>query len=202
MPGAGWAPRCAGRSTRPTTWSWSRWSTQGDWLFNVADAGAQVVVDFTRPDVVMDNIRWCIDQGINVRGRHHRLRPSSGWTSVRSWLADKPGVGVVIAPNFAHRRGADDAFAAEAARFFESVEIVELHHPARSTRPQRHRRAHRPADRRRPRRGRARPGARTRPGTSWPVPAGADVDGRPVHAVRLAGLVAHQEVLFGTPGRR
>ena len=131
----------------------------GDGLFNVADAGAGVVVDFTTPDVVMDNLHWCIDQGINV------VVGTSGFTTerleaVRAWLADKPGVGVVIAPNFAIGAVLMMEFAARAARFFESVEIVEMHHPQQDRRPQRHRAAHRPAHRRGAGRGRARPGAR------------------------------------------
>ena len=73
---------------------------QGDWLFNASDAGAEVLVDFTNPDVVMDNLHWAIDQGINV------VVGTSGFAEsrldqVRSWLAQKPGVGVFIAPNFA-----------------------------------------------------------------------------------------------------
>ena len=102
---------------------------QGDWLFNASDAGAEVVVDFTTPDVVMDNLHWCIDQGINV------VVGTSGFTEqrlerVRAWLAHKPrrrrgrsrptsAVGAVLMMEFAAR----------AARFFESVEIIEQHHP-------------------------------------------------------------------------
>ena len=72
----------------------------GDWLFSVADADAQVLVDFTHPGVVMDNIRFAIDQGI------HAVVGTTGFTderldTVRGWLADAPGVGVLIAPNFA-----------------------------------------------------------------------------------------------------
>src|SRR3979409_887485 len=72
----------------------------GDWLFNVSDAGADVVVDFTTPDVVMDNVHWCIDQGSNV------VVGTSGFSEarlqrVRSWLKHKPDLGVVVAPNFA-----------------------------------------------------------------------------------------------------
>src|SRR5215203_7495653 len=72
----------------------------GDWLFSVADAGAQVVVDFTHPDVVLDNIRWCIDEGI------HCVVGTTGFdaekiATVRRWVGETPGVGVVFAPNFA-----------------------------------------------------------------------------------------------------
>ena len=101
---------------------------EGDWLFNIADAGAQVVVDFTRPDVVMDNIRFCIDQNI------HCVVGTTGFDEARlatvaEWLEPKPDVGVVIAPNFGIGAVLLMRFAQEAARFFPSVEIVELHHP-------------------------------------------------------------------------
>jgi 4-hydroxy-tetrahydrodipicolinate reductase len=100
----------------------------GDWLFGVADAGAQVVVDFTSPAVVLDNIRWCIDQGI------HCVVGTTGFdaerlATVQRWVDEAPGVGVVIAPNFAVGAVLTMRFATIAARFFESVEIVELHHP-------------------------------------------------------------------------
>src|SRR5829696_10221280 len=95
----------------------------GDWLFGVADAGAQVVVDFTSPDVVLDNIRWCIDEGI------HCVVGTSGFdtgriATVRRWVDEAPGVGVMIVPNFALGAVLTMKFAAVAARFFESVEIV------------------------------------------------------------------------------
>ena len=106
----------------------------GDWLFNVADAGAQVVVDFTRPDVVMDNIRFCIDQNI------HCVVGTTGFdeaklATVAEWLEPKPDVGVVIAPNFGIGAVLLMKFAQEAARFFPSVEVVELHHPNKVGRP-------------------------------------------------------------------
>src|SRR4051794_39488654 len=97
---------------------------QGDWLFNAADAGAQVLVDFTTPDVVMDNLHWAVDQGINV------VVGTTGFTDqrlerVRNWLVHKPDIGVIIAPNFGVGAVLMMQFAARAARFFESVEIVE-----------------------------------------------------------------------------
>src|SRR5688572_17490395 len=101
---------------------------QGDWLFNAADAGAQVLVDFTTPDAVMDNLHWAVDQGISV------VVGTTGFTDqrpdrVRTWLSHKPEVGVLIAPNC--RVGADPImeFAARAARYYESAEIHEKHHP-------------------------------------------------------------------------
>src|SRR5436190_2693669 len=100
----------------------------GDWLFSVADGGAQVLVDFTHPDVVMDNIRFAVDQGI------HAVVGTTGFTderldTVRTWLEDAPGLGVIVAPNFAIGAALLMKFAATAARFYESVEVVELHHP-------------------------------------------------------------------------
>src|SRR5262249_28814157 len=107
---------------------------EGDWLFNISDTAADVVVDFTTPDVVMDNLHWCIEQGINM------VVGTSGFTEsrlkrVRSWLAHKPDLGVVIAPNFAVGAVLMMDFAARAARFFESVEIVEMHHPEKIDAP-------------------------------------------------------------------
>ena len=170
----------------------------GDWLFGVADAGAQVVVDFTSPDVVMDNIRWCIDQGI------HCVVGTTGFdeerlATVQRWVDAAPGVGVVIAPNFAVGAVLTMQFAQVAARFFESVEIVELHHPNKVDAPSGT--AARTASlvaqaRAQAGRGPA-PDATT---TALDGARGARVDGVPVHSVRLAGLVAHHEVLLGTTG--
>jgi 4-hydroxy-tetrahydrodipicolinate reductase len=107
----------------------------GDWLFNVSDAGAQVVVDFTTPDVVMDNIRWCIDQGISA------VIGTTGFDAervgtVREWLAAADnGVGILIAPNFGIGAVLMMQFAAKAARFFDSVEIIEMHHPGKVDAP-------------------------------------------------------------------
>src|SRR2546421_1145030 len=107
---------------------------EGDWLFNVSDAGADVVVDFTTPDVVMDNLHWCVDQGINA------VVGTTGFTParldrVRSWLSHRPDLGVIIAPNFAVGAVLMMEFAARAARFFSSAEIVELHHPGKVDAP-------------------------------------------------------------------
>lgn len=171
---------------------------QGDWLFNASDAAAEVVVDFTTPDVVMDNLHWCIDQGLNV------VVGTSGFTEqrlerVRTWLSHKPDVGVVIAPNFGIGAVLMMQFAARAARFFESAEIIEQHHPGKLDAPS-GTAAHtaRAIAQTRAAAGRdAMPDA-TR--DELPGARGADVDGVRVHSVRAAGLVAHQEVLFGTTG--
>jgi 4-hydroxy-tetrahydrodipicolinate reductase len=170
----------------------------GDWLFGVADAGAQVVVDFTSPDVVLDNIRWCIDEGI------HCVVGTTGFdaeklATVQRWVDEAPGVGVIIAPNFAVGAVLTMRFAQVAARFFESVEIVELHHPGKVDAPSgtAARTASLVAEARRQAGVGPAPDATT---TALEGARGATVDGVPVHSVRLAGLVAHQEVLLGTTG--
>src|SRR4051794_2177195 len=172
----------------------------GDWLFDLANAGAQVVVDFTRPDVVMDNIRFCIDNNIHcVVGTtgfdEHRL------ATIAEWLEPKPEGGVLIAPDFGISAVLLMRFAQEAARFFPSVEIVELHHPNKVDAPSgtAARTARLVAAARRAAGVPAAPDA-TREADSLPGARGADVEGVPVQAVRLTGLVAHQEVLMGAAG--
>jgi 4-hydroxy-tetrahydrodipicolinate reductase len=171
---------------------------QGDWLFNASDAGAQVVVDFTHPDVVMDNLHWCIDQGINM------VVGTSGFTEqrferVRSWLAAKPEVGVVIAPNFAIGAQLMMEFAERASKYFDSIEIIEQHHPQKVDAPSGTalRTAQVIAA------ARAAAGKGEMPDATKDEMAGARgalVDGVRVHSVRAKGLVAHQEILFGTTG--
>lgn len=171
---------------------------QGDWLFNASDAGAEVAVDFTNPDVVMDNLHWCIDQGINV------VVGTSGFTEqrlarVRSWLERKPEVGVVIAPNFAIGAVLMMEFAARAASLYESVEIIEQHHPDKVDAPSG------TALRTAAEVGQARSAAGLAPmpdatRSEQDGARGALVDGVRVHSVRARGLMAHQEVLFGTTG--
>ncbi len=170
----------------------------GDWLFSVADAGAQVLVDFTHPDVVMDNIRFAIDQGI------HAVVGTTGITeeriaTIREWLADAPQVGVLVAPNFAIGAVLSMKFAQLAARFYESVEIIELHHPGKADAPSGT--AIRTAEiiaQARSDAGLERvPDATTQ---TMDGARGASVDGVHVHSVRVSGLVAHEEILFGTEG--
>ncbi|MFI5842222.1 4-hydroxy-tetrahydrodipicolinate reductase [Catenuloplanes sp. NPDC051500] len=163
-----------------------------------AAAGAQVVVDFTTPDAVMENLRWCIERGIHV------VVGTSGFTEekfaeVRGWLAAKPGVGVVIAPNFGIGAVLMMEFAARAARYFESVEIIEQHHPRKLDAPS----GTAMHTARLIAAARAEAGLAAMPdATSDELPGarGADVEGVRVHAVRATGLVAHQEILFGAPG--
>ncbi len=161
-------------------------------------AGAEVVVDFTHPDAVMDNLQACVEAGV------HAVVGTTGFdderlSTVRGWLGEQPRTGVLIAPNFGIAAVLMMRFAAQAARFFESVEIVELHHPGKADAPSgtARRTAQLVAHARREAGLGPMPDA-----TSQQLPGarGADVDGVRVHAVRLAGLVAHQEVLLGGSG--
>ncbi|TQR85629.1 4-hydroxy-tetrahydrodipicolinate reductase [Mycobacterium hodleri] len=168
----------------------------GDPLTLFTDSQTEVVVDFTHPDVVMGNLEFLIGAGI------HAVVGTTGFTDeriaqVRSWLADKPDVSVLIAPNFAIGAVLSMEFARQAARFFESAEVIELHHPFKADAPSG------TATRTAQMIAEARKGLPPSPdATSTGIDGarGADVDGVRVHSVRLAGLVAHQEVLFGTMG--
>jgi 4-hydroxy-tetrahydrodipicolinate reductase len=169
-----------------------------DPLTALTDTGADVAVDLTRPDAVMANLQFCVEHGI------HAVVGTSGFdderlATLRGWLADAPGVGVLVAPNFAVGAVLMMRFAEQAARFFESVEIVELHHPDKADAPS----------------GTARRTAEVvaaarRDAGLGPMPdatatalagaRGTQVEGVPVHSVRARGLVAHQEVILGTTG--
>jgi 4-hydroxy-tetrahydrodipicolinate reductase len=171
---------------------------QGDAVEALVESGTQVVVDFTHPDVVMDNLRFCIERGI------HAVVGTTGFDeqrldTLRGWLADSPATGVLIAPNFSIGAILMMRFAALAAPLFESVEVVELHHPTKADAPS----------------GTARRtaeliAAARREAGSPPIPdatstgldgaRGADVDGIRVHGLRIRGLVAHQEVILGGLG--
>jgi 4-hydroxy-tetrahydrodipicolinate reductase len=158
--------------------------------------GADVVVDFTHPSAVADNLRWCVDAGL------HCVVGTSGvgeelLDDVRGRL--RPGQAVLVVPNFGIGAVLMMRFAAQAARFFDSVEVVELHHPRKADAPSG------TATRTAQLIAAARAEAGLGPGpdatTHDPDGArGARVDGIPVHAVRMAGLVAHQEVLLGSEG--
>jgi 4-hydroxy-tetrahydrodipicolinate reductase len=168
----------------------------GDPLSLFADNQTEVVIDFTHPDVVMDNLKFLIDNGI------HAVVGTTGFTDerlaqVRAWLADEPDVAVLIAPNFAIGAVLSMHFAKQAARYFESAEVIELHHPQKADAPSgtAARTARLIAEARKD-----LPPNPDATSTGIEGARGADVDGIPVHSVRLAGLVAHQEVLFGTQG--
>jgi 4-hydroxy-tetrahydrodipicolinate reductase len=161
-------------------------------------AACDVVVDFTHPGVVLDNLRWCIGHGRNC------VVGTSGFDEirlgqVRGWLETEPDVRVLVAPNFSVGAVLMMHFATQAARFFESAEVVELHHPAKADAPSGT--ALRTASLIGAARASAGLGA-TPDATVTEVSGarGAVVGDVHVHAVRLAGLVAHQEVLLGGHG--
>ncbi|WP_134767472.1 4-hydroxy-tetrahydrodipicolinate reductase [Nocardioides sp. 1609] len=176
---------------------------QGDDPGDLVAAGAEVVVDFTHPDVVMDNLALCIEHGIHaVVGTtgfdDERLaRLEARLAAARS--GEGPGSGVLIAPNFSIGAILMMRFAAAAAPHFESVEVVELHHPDKADAPSgtARRTAELIAAARRDAGTAPAPDATS---TSLDGARGADVDGVPVHALRVRGLVAHQEVVLGGPG--
>jgi len=169
-----------------------------DDLDELVSSQAQAVVDFTRPDVVMDNLRFCVEHDI------HAVVGTTGFddarlAQLREWLGDDPRSGILVAPNFSIGAILMMRFAAQAARFFESAEVVELHHPDKADAPS----------------GTARRtaeliAAARREAGSGPMPdatstgldgaRGADVDGVRVHGLRIRGLVAHQEVVLGGVG--
>jgi 4-hydroxy-tetrahydrodipicolinate reductase len=163
-----------------------------------AAAGAEVVVDFTHPDAVMDNLGWCIEHGI------HAVVGTTGFDDerldrLRTLLAERPEVGVLVAANFSIGAVLMMRFAEQAAAFYESVEIIELHHPGKADAPSG------TASTTARRVAAARAAAELPPppdATVQELPGarGADVAGVRVHGVRLRGLVAHQEVLFGAEG--
>ncbi len=158
-------------------------------------SGADVAVDFTHPDAVMANLQACVEAGV------HAVVGTTGFTDerldrLRALLAGTP-TGILVAPNFGVAAVLMMSFAARAARFFDSVEIVELHHPGKADAPSGT--ARRTAELV----AAARQGMPAMPdATTQELPGarGADVAGVRVHAVRLAGLVAHQEVLLGGSG--
>lgn len=158
---------------------------------------AQVVVDFTHPDAVMDNIQWCLERGINM------VIGTTGFNEerlarVRELCEQHPKVGVLIASNFSIGAVLMMKFAAIAAPFYESAEIVELHHPNKADAPS----GTSATTARRIAAARAEAGLGDVPDATVHDDGarGAVVDGIHVHGVRLRGLVAHQEVLFGAEG--
>ncbi|WP_435106400.1 4-hydroxy-tetrahydrodipicolinate reductase [Nocardiopsis synnemataformans] len=160
--------------------------------------GADCVVDFTHPDAVMDNLEWLIGHGI------HAVVGTSGFDEarlerVRRMQEAKPGAKVLIAPNFGIAAVLMMHFARRAAPYFDSTEIIELHHPNKADAPSgtAYRTAELVAEARREAGTAPMPDATT---SEIPGARGADVEGVRVHALRIAGLIAHQEVVFGTDG--
>ncbi|MFL4476729.1 4-hydroxy-tetrahydrodipicolinate reductase [Paeniglutamicibacter sp. ORCA_105] len=173
---------------------------RGDKLEAILEAGATHVVDLSVPASTEENVRFAVSHGL------HAVVGTTGWDdakreSLTSLLAENPGTGVLIAPNFALGSVLASAFAATAARYFESVEIIELHHPNKVDAPSGT--AVRTAELIAAERAAA--GVATSPDateTQLDGARGAVVDGIHVHSVRLRGLVAHQEVLLGGEGEQ
>jgi len=172
---------------------------QDDDLQLLLDAGAEVVVDFTTPGSVMGNLEFCIANGI------HAVVGTTGFdeerlAQVREWCAAEGAGNVLIAPNFAISAVLAMEFARQAARFFDSAEVVEYHHPYKLDAPS----------------GTAIHTAQgiaaaRREAGLGPIPdateqalegaRGADVDGVRVHGVRMTGMVAHEDIIFGAQGQ-
>ena len=170
----------------------------GDSLETLKSSGAQVVVDFTTPDSVMANLEFLANNGI------HAVVGTTGFdaasiATLEKLIAANPSVGILIAPNFAIGAVLMMEFATKAAKYFESAEIIELHHPNKVDAPSGT--AARTAELMSKARKDAglgeMPDATTTP---FDGARGATVGDIPVHSVRLRGLIAHQEVLLGGLG--
>jgi 4-hydroxy-tetrahydrodipicolinate reductase len=152
-----------------------------------------VAVDFTRPDAVMENIRWMVEHGIHAVVGTTGIGPEQV-DQISRWLEGRSEVGVILAPNFSVGAVVAQQLAENAARFFPAAEVIELHHDQKADAPS----------------GTAAATARRIAGArkeAWTGPSGGeafrggDVEGIRVHSVRLPGLVAHQEVIFGAQGQ-
>lgn len=174
----------------------------GDDLATLSEAGAEVIVDFTQPDAVMGNLEYCLANGI------HAVVGTTGFTperldQVRSWIdagAEGRKSNVLIAPNFAISAVLTMRFSEIAAPYFESAEVIEMHHPHKKDSPSGTaiHTAEGIARARREAGMSAQPDATEQ---SLEGSRGADVEGVPVHAVRMTGAVAHETVIFGTEGQ-
>lgn len=171
----------------------------GDDLAAITEEAAHVALVFSTPDVALDHVRWCVEHGVHV------VVGTSGFgddkiTEVERISAAHPGIGVLVVPNFSIGAVLLMKFAADAAPFFESVEVIEMHHPDKIDAPSG------TATRTAELIGQAREAAGSPPlpdaTTTDPGGArGASVAGVPVHAVRARGFVASQEVILGAPAR-
>lgn len=169
-------------------------------LEEITAAGATHVLDLTVLDASSRVVEFAVNNGL------HTVIGTSGWTEdkrsvLQQQLADQPPVGVLIAPNFSIGSVLATRFAAQAAPYFDSVEVIEMHHPNKIDAPSGTavRTAEMIAD------ARQQAGVGPGPDATEHDPdhaRGANVSGINVHAVRLAGLEAHQEVLLGTPGQQ
>lgn len=170
----------------------------GDDLESLAGADVEAVLVFTTPDVAFDQARWCLEHGISV------VIGTSGFgddkvAELREVVGVHDGVGALVVPNFSIGAVLMMRFAAQAAPFFESVEVIEMHHPDKVDAPSGTavRTAEVIAQARRDAGSAALPDATT---TDPDGARGAKVEGIPVHAVRARGFIASQEVVLGDPG--
>lgn len=161
--------------------------------------GAEVAVEFTVPSASDANVRAAVAAGVNV------VVGTTGWTTERLEALQKDlagsGKAVLIAPNFAISAVLAMRFAREAAKYFDSAEVIELHHPRKVDAPS----GTAIATAQGIARARAQAGLPDMPDATESDPLGARgarVEGVPVHAVRLQGLTAHEEVIFGNPGEQ
>lgn len=172
---------------------------RGDDLQQLVDKQAEVIVDFTQPDSVMGNLEFCIANGI------HCVVGTTGFDQdrldqVEQWTRQEGAGNVLIAPNFAISAVMTMVLAKQAAKFFETVEVVEFHHPTKLDAPSGTaiHTAEAIAQARRDAKLGEMPDATEK---SLAGARGANVDGIPVHAVRTRGMVAHEEVIFGAQGQ-
>lgn len=166
---------------------------KGDSLDDLKSSGAEVAVEFTRPDAVKDNIRWCLEHGIHTVVGTSGLK-AEDFAAIESWTSGSANV--FIGPNFALGAVLMMRFAALAAPHFSSAEIVERHHEGKVDAPSGT--SSRTAE--------LMNEARSEPWIGPVSPAappgarGTAIDGIAIHSLRLPGSVAHQEVILGAPG--
>lgn len=172
---------------------------RGDDLQVLVDNGAEVIVDFTQPGVVMDNLEFCIGHGI------HCVVGTTGFdderlAKVEEWTKQDGAGHVLIAPNFAISAVLTMVLSKQAAKFFETAEVVEYHHPTKLDAPS-GTAIHTAQGIAAARKDAGLGGMPDATEQSLDGARGADVDGVPVHAVRTRGMVAHEEVIFGAQGQ-
>lgn len=168
-------------------------------LEKLVEAGAEVAVDFTQPASVMDNLEFCIANGI------HAVVGTTGFdeerlAKVEEWTKKEGAGNVLIAPNFAVSAVLTMVFAAQAAKFFDSAEVVEYHHPNKLDAPS-GTAVHTAQGIAKARKEAGLDAMPDKTEQSLDGARGADVDSVHVHAVRMQGMVAHEEVIFGTQGQ-
>jgi 4-hydroxy-tetrahydrodipicolinate reductase len=169
-----------------------------DDLQDIVDQNADVVLVFSPPDVAHEHVQWCIEQGIHV------VVGTSGFDEdavkqIRAALVKPGDVNVFIVPNFSVGAVLMTRFAAQAAPFFESVEIIEMHHPGKVDAPSGT--ALRTAEL--IARARSEAGCAPSPDATYLDPhgvRGGRIEGVGVHAIRVRGFMSSQEVLFGVDG--